>query len=67
MKKTKPMTKEEIQRRRKNQLRFAESARLEGIEYTDKQNAMFDMFEQKGWTPEQCIEYIVKLYGHDKE
>lgn len=34
--------------------------RIEGYEFTDEQNAMFEMFDREGFTDEERLAYIAK-------
>ena len=47
-----------------HQKRFLASMKLEGIELSEKQLAMFDLFEHRGWDSEQCIRFVEEYYGY---
>lgn len=59
----KKLPDEEVQARRKRMERSLASAKLEGIELTDKQLAMFDLFDERDWDTAQCIKFVKTLYG----
>ena len=48
----------------KNTERYIASMKLEGIELTEKQLAMLDLFEQRGWDSEQCIRFVEEYCGY---
>ncbi|MBT5229820.1 MAG: hypothetical protein HOM11_06035 [Methylococcales bacterium] len=55
----------EIEERRVRRETFLESAKLEGIELTDKEHAMFDLFDIRGLSTEECITFIKKQHGYE--
>ena len=64
---TKKLSKSEIAKRRKQMERYLASAKLEGMTLSEKQQAMFDMFDERGWDTEQCIEFVKEMYGYDNK
>lgn len=50
--------------RKSNRSDYLDSAKLEGMELTEQQKHMFDMFDQRGWTTEQRIEFVKKQNGY---
>lgn len=62
----KKLSKEQLEQMKKDMERFMESSKLEGIEFSQQQLAMFDMFNERGWTTDQCIEFVKEYYGYGK-
>lgn len=46
--------------------RYLAHQRLEGIDLPEKTLAMFDMFRDRNYTPEQRVKFIKKLYGYSE-
>jgi len=64
---SKKLSKKEIEKRQKHMERYLASMKLEGMSLSEQQRAMFDMFDNKGWDSQQCIDFIEKMYGYKKE
>jgi len=60
------MTDNNIENRKKRDVDIKASFALDDIKFSDKDEAMFKMFDDKGWSTEQCIEYIRKSAKQDK-
>lgn len=44
--------------RRQRRREAVQLHRIEGYEFTDEQNAMFEMFDREGFTDEQRLDYL---------
>jgi hypothetical protein len=54
----------QVEQRKVNRAKYLESAKLEGLEMSNKQKNMFDMFDQRGWSTEQRIEFVKSQNGY---
>ena len=43
-----------------------ESFRLEGIEFTGEEEAMFQLFDQYGWDADTCVKFFLEYRGIKK-
>lgn len=64
---TKPLSKnqsitEEIRLRRLRRPHTMGSFALEGLEFTQEEIDELNMFDEQGWSNEQCIQYLIDKY-----
>ena len=54
----KQLNDEQIAQRKMLRERFLASSKLEGIELSDRVQAMFDLMDEEGWDTQKCIDFI---------
>mgnify|MGYP003972408891 CR=1 FL=1 len=58
------ISEQEALERKKRREQIKASFRLEGIEFTGEDEAMFQIFDEKKWDADTCIKFIFEYKGY---